>query len=103
MFLYDYLCLKYPTVNSHPKKYLIHILTLHYIFLVRIQLKFIEQAILWLPQGPQWLGLRDESYETLRSEPSRLVKTAFPESFNFKIKTQASERTKTLILGTFYH
>ena len=54
----------------------------------------------WLvvTRKPPWLGLRTEVF---LFDPSRLVKTAFPNSF--KIMTKVSKWTKTLVLGTFFH
>ena len=54
----------------------------------------------WLvvTQKPPWLGLRADVF---LFDPSRLAKTAFPKPF--KIKTQVSKWTKTLVLGTFFH
>ena len=52
-------------------------------------------SIWWLPECSPWLDLRGG---TLLFDPSRLVKTVFPESF--KIKTQV---VSIWVLGPFYH
>lgn len=57
MFLYDYICLKDPTVNSHPKKYLIHILTLHLFGKNTTEVHWASSSSLYLLKGIVMLGL----------------------------------------------